>query len=353
MVNKIKEIKPKDELEVRNDLFDIYFVKQQDFITKGMSPFVWASSIESIKPANIFFDKLYTHAGKKLMKINTENLMEGFHTSPKGLSQIVFVTDPLDKSRTTRSSLIFDKQDGKKIFFVLEGTSNSFSTDKANTVKALKTVTGLKSIDITKLNDTLLLDKFSGFEKVVAVSDYQIKDRFDWASVRKRIRNKDTYVTIFRRFNPYSPNTHVLSFYSDTPFVPTDALKIYKCNKEEAVFICAFLNSSIALLKLLQNRQQTTGQYIDTKEDDLINFDLLNVEELTNEDKSKLVNVFNKIKNSEFPSLMEQFEKGFQPRKELDSTILEILGLTQKEIEQYLPKLYEIIANELRSMRQN
>lgn len=49
----------------------------------------------------------------------------------------------------------------------------------------------------------------------------------------------------------------------------------------------------------------------------------------------------------EFPSLLEQFQTGFAPRRELDSFFLEMAGVEKEEAEKFLKQLYETLTKEL------
>jgi len=49
---------------------------------------------------------------------------------------------------------------------------------------------------------------------------------------------------------------------------------------------------------------------------------------------------------------MEQLQKRFWARVELDKTILKVLGLTDREIDEWLPKIYDTLIEEMRVMRE-
>lgn len=78
----------------------------------------------------------------------------------------------------------------------------------------------------------------------------------------------------------------------------------------------------------------------------------LKIEERSKKEKQTLLNLFEKLKDIEFPSILEQLENRFWARVELDKTILKILGFTNKEINEWLPKVYDALVEELKSMRE-
>jgi len=350
--NIVGKLRGKKEDYYKDNLCEMFTVRYRDFRKKNFIEWIWATSYRNLSIVNTFCEQIEKTGKDKLTKIDAENLKEGFHTSPKGISQLVFITDPIDKSRTERSFLTFEKESDDFIYLKLRNTNEEFKVSKDKIIKSLKTVTSIKRIDISKLQDYLILDKFDGFEKVLTLSLYKDKEKFNWGTIKRNVEGKGTHVTVFRRFNPVSPNTFILSFYSEINFVPTDAFKILKCDKESAIFICIYLNSILAFAKLISNMQQTTGQYTDIKAEDLELFNLFNIQNLSIDEKQILLNLFEKIRNIEFPSIIEQIEKRFWARVELDKTVLRILGFSNKEIGEWLPKVYDAIVEELKTIKE-
>jgi len=65
-----------------------------------------------------------------------------------------------------------------------------------------------------------------------------------------------------------------------------------------------------------------------------------------------LTNFFEKFRNLELPSLIEQLGKTpFKERVELDSLFLKILGFPDNEIQQWLPKLYKILMDDIKERK--
>lgn len=353
IIREISNLDPTRKVEKKTKNYEIYFVKSKEIKENGLMPYLWASKIDNIKLVMQFMQLIRDKGNSKLTSFNTENLREGFHTSPKGLSQIAFITDPIAKSRVSRAFLIFENEDDKYIYFKQKDTLEAFKIEKSKVEKSFKTITGLKQIDITNLNDYLIRDNFKGFNKILLLSKYKNKNNFKWDTVVKRIKGKSTYLTIFRRFNPFSPNTHLLSFYSKKKFIPTDAVKVYKTeNADESLILALFLNSTITFIQMFSNKQETTGQYSDIKEEDLKLFQIIDFSSLSDIEIQNLKNLFDKIKNIEFPSLLKQIEERFWARIELDKTFLKIIGFNNREINEWLPKIYDLLLEELKIMKE-
>jgi len=55
------------------------------------------------------------------------------------------------------------------------------------------------------------------------------------------------------------------------------------------------------------------------------------------------------LRNVEFPSIIGQLESKFWARVKLDKTILEIIGFETSDIDNWLPKIYDSLVNELKA----
>jgi hypothetical protein len=67
---------------------------------------------------------------------------------------------------------------------------------------------------------------------------------------------------------------------------------------------------------------------------------------LTENQKNLILDVFEKLRETEFPSISEQLETGFHARKTIDLLWLKILGYKGPS-EELLEKLYASLLNEL------
>jgi Holliday junction resolvase len=332
-------------------LLDMYVVNDGEVTEKNLNQYLWALNVSDIEPAKKFFEILTSKKPSKIKPFDINKVSDGFHTSPKGISEVVFITDPTTENRTQRAFLIYDGKEENKIRFRVSATNEFLFVNKGDTIKTLRTITGVKSIDIANLADRIIVNEYEGYKRVLILSSYKEKSKFSWDYVRRKTFRKYSHVTIFRRFNPYSPNTHILSVYSEEPFVPPDSLKIFNCDKKEAILVSLFMNSSIAMLSLLQNHQETTGQFIDVKEEDLSNFYLLDPNSLNEGELLALYQLFDEVRNAELPSILEQYENKDEIRVRIDRAILKVVGFTSEEIDYWLPKIYTIILEELKTMR--
>jgi len=77
-------------------------------------------------------------------------------------------------------------------------------------------------------------------------------------------------------------------------------------------------------------------------------FKILNLNKLSSAEKETILSLFKRLEDVEFPSILEQYEGRFWARVELDRTILKILGFSNKMIDEWLPKIYDVLIKELK-----
>ena len=337
---------------VDSDL-EIFEVTQEDLFRhkENLMYFLWASSINTLENSIEF---LHLLDSDKLIKIKDDWTQEGFHASPAGLSELTFITRNIDESRIKRAFYILKSDNSDKIKFEIKDSNQTYEVLKSKTKPALRTITGVNTMDVCKIHDYIILDNFPGFKQIMDLdfSKWEKKNEFSWELVRDKAKNKDVYLAFSRRFNLYSPNTSLVAFYSENKFVPPDTLKIFtKFNKEDSKIICLFLNSIINLIQMFANKEETTGQYGTIRGTDLALFNVFDITKLSNKDKELLHTTFKKIKGSKFPSIKDQLSKRFPDRIELDTAVLTVLGFSKKQINEWLPKIYDGLLLELNSIQ--
>lgn len=124
-------------------------------------------------------------------------------------------------------------------------------------------------------------------------------------------------------------------------------------NKDNCKVLSLSLNSILTLVQFLTLKSETLGGYIRLSAKDWSHTLQLDYNKINKNDKEKLLKLYTKIQDVDFPSIIEQLENRFWARLELDKTVLNILGFSNKKIEEYLPKLYKAIIQELKSIKED
>ena len=337
----------------RGSNFDVQWVSHEWLLEhKGhLMPLVAFSSLDNMLTARSFLDRIEKRGNKKLKRFVEDSFAEGFRPSPKGISQLVFVTRPFHKSREEEAFMVLAGESGKYVEARIKDLNEDLIIEKALVLPSLRTTTGIRTFDISNLYDYIIIGQYPKANRVMELSKLE-KKSMDWERIKKECENRLTHLAISRRINWYSPNVSHLAYYSERLFAPSDLVKIIKTkNDDEARIVSLSLNSVLSLLQLFMHKEESTGRWLDIRISDLLQVDVLNTAQLTQKEKTTLLVLFDELKSVEFPSYRQQLGERFWARVKLDKTILGILGFSSQEAEEMLPKIYDIIYYEMMKIR--
>ncbi|MEM0142731.1 MAG: N-6 DNA methylase [Candidatus Parvarchaeum sp.] len=329
--------------------FEVNFINTLEMLdyTDNLMPLIGFTTYKNKNVLDSFLKSIRKYSSELLIKIPKEMISEGFHASPAGLSELVFITRPLDKARVERAFLTLKKEDNEFIQVELKNGELSLNIPYSKLKPALRTLTAVKTFN-PECVDYILTQQPERFEAIMKLSKW--KGLFNWSEHRRTVEKKESFVIVGSRFRPNSNNTHQFAFYSSKRLVAPHTFKILRFeNSKEALIQTLILNSSITMANILSYRAQTTGGFTSIMESELISFDIFNFKELSEKQKTKLESLFNDLKKKDFPSIFEQYDKNFADRRLIDSTILEILGFREEEINKLLDSLYPVIAKEFQA----
>ncbi len=83
----------------------------------------------------------------------------------------------------------------------------------------------------------------------------------------------------------------------------------------------------------------------------LLDMYVLNPSRLGKKQKEAILRLYDKIKLTEFPSLLNQLKDKFPARVEMDKLMLKVLGFSDDEINRILDSLYPALANEIEQLK--
>jgi hypothetical protein len=351
----IRELTPDEAKEIgenikskieANDFFESYNV-QQTLFKESFMRFVSTSSLRINFILNEFYSKLAS--SRKLRKLQEKEIKEGFGFRPDGLSKVIVVANPISSERLEHSELILKKE--KEDYLLVESKSlgKTIKVNKGKTIAALRSLTGIKQMEISNYTDYIILSKYNEANLIEKIF---MKTRINWNKIKSYAeRLKTCNIVVPDKINLSSPNTFLVSVFSEKPILPSNMFYLlYTENLNNSKILCLFLNSVVTISQFVLNRPETLGTYFRMRIEDWKQVFMLEVNSLNNEEKETLLSLFEKLKNVEFPSVLEQFEKRFWARVELDRVILKILGFSDKEIEDWLPKVYDAVVEELKAM---
>ncbi|TAE68512.1 MAG: hypothetical protein EAZ85_14070 [Bacteroidetes bacterium] len=332
-----------------NDIFDVFTITHKDLKEKqaNLMHFLWANSLKSYQVIDDFYKKMNKN---KLIDF-PKNFVRDCYSSAgfKGLIDATFITNPMnEKSRIERAFMILENKTEKELSVNLKNSNFIYKIPKNVTKKAIRTLTGVRTIEIKDNHDYIIVDEFDNFNEIKSLNP-KISQNFEWKVAKKKSNGKFVNLVSAIKFRLNSVNTSFIAFFSEEEFTCADVFKIYpSVNIENAKILSLFYNSIFNIIQIISKKGETQGGFSIIRETDLLETQLLNYEKLSNKEKEKLLLVFDSIRNMEFPSIVEQIETRFAGRLSLDMAILEVLGYSKTEINKILPDLYEVVLRELK-----
>jgi hypothetical protein len=353
IVEKIKSQKIKESEIIENEQFSLKVVRQSELIKRldNLMLFIGGTDFKNIDTLREFIDAVTEIGNDKMLNLDSHMLKEGI-TSPSGLGQLVYITRQLDESRVKRSFLILEK-DGENLKVTIKDTDIPLKIPKNKTIPALRTLTGIKNLDITHKSDFIITQPYEDFKIAKTVSKWEGK--FDWDIINDKIEKLGlSRLIIPDKIRLSSKNTFILSVYSEKPLVLSNLFFTYKdLDKDNCKILSISLNSVLTLAQFITLKAETLGGYLRLSAADWNLTSQIDYKKLKNNEKVKLLKLFDKIKDVEFPSIIDQLENKFWARMELDKIVLKILGLSDNKIDEYLPKIYNVLVNELKSISED
>ena len=263
VVEKIKSVEAKKGKQYDDEYFSLRFVRQSKLRANisNLMLFIGGSSFENMDNLREFINTFSKSGKEKLSNLQSDLIKEGI-TSPKGLGQIVYVTQPSDKSRIKRSFLILERDSKRGLVARIKDADISVKIPKKVTQPALRTSTGIRTIDVTKKYDYIVKGNFPDFTKVLTLSKW--KGKFNWEIINKKIeRLGESCLVIPDKIRLSSINTHVLGIYSDDPLILSNLFFTYRdLNQEKCKILTISLNSIITLSQFMSLKSETLGGYI-------------------------------------------------------------------------------------------
>lgn len=188
-----------------------------------------------------------------------------------------------------------------------------FEFDKRHFVPCLRTPVGLSKIDVTGVHDYVAKEPYENIEKVIKLCDFKGELPADYWSnyTAGEFKRSRGHAAVVCRINPYSPSQMLTAFYSEVPLVLANVFNIINdTDKNRAKAVTVLLNSVFFLAYFFNIKEETTGRYTELRLSDLSKMKLF--PQAGHVDK--LVSVYEKYKDKEFPSLREQLDIHFDAR---------------------------------------
>jgi len=214
----------------------------------------------------------------------------------------------------------------------------------------IRRASGMNTIDLSHIQDYIVTRPFEGLEGLMPPKSVQSFKEHSKAW-NDYVRSRFGKFLISRRFNLSAIRTHLLAYYSSEPTTGQNLWSLKGIDEEEAKILSLWFNCTPNLLQVYLQRMETGGTWMEINGNMINDFLLLDIDSLDRSEKKHLLEIFEKVKNTEFPSILDQLKAEFLPRKEIDTTLLQLMGYSSKEAKQVLECLYPALANEIEKLK--
>lgn len=342
----------KEGSDESHEAFDIYWVEHEEVQqhSEHLQHLVAASNIHSRKLLLDFISECSNNV--ETQKLPASFFSEGYRPVPRGTSDFVFITRPVEESRLEKVRLIIRDEGKDYVCAVVKDLDWPYRFRRSKLIASLRSTTGLPCMDITGLHDYAIIEAYEDLDRLLAISNFRgSKDEIDWQSIRRSLDKVQTNLVVQHRINPYSPTTRFFAFYSDFPICPSNVSEVVNARgPKEAKALCVLFNSTYFWAQFFFTKEESTGRWLNIRVADLTQIEFPTISSLSEEQITPLLSVFEELGRKHFPSLMEQLETGYEGRLAIDHAVLECLGVTTVSDDD-LRSIYEVLYDEMSKIR--
>ncbi|MEO0146586.1 MAG: N-6 DNA methylase, partial [candidate division WOR-3 bacterium] len=335
---KIRAIPEGTEHEERG--FAIYWVNHEELfgLRENLMPLV---SVVKGYNRKLFRDVIRKINASPLTEpFGEDEFLEGYPPRPKGISRFIFITRPLDESRLKQAGLILRKETASNVEAELKTTGKILSFPKGALLPSLRTITGVRRIDISELHDYLVIKDCAQVREAARFSGFS--GEIPWGKIRQEARAAKTSAVIVLRMRWDSPSNSLVAALSQDEFYPSNNLEVLRHTGDRAKMSVLFLNSVFFMLQLYYIGEATTENFIDIRIHDLLLIKRPIWSKLPKKAKERLLELWEEVKDYEFPCILDQLKDRDTARLKIDEAFAEILGLKVK-----LENLYDALVEEI------
>lgn len=252
-----------------------------------------------------------------------------------------------------------------------------FEIPKDCVVPNLRGFSGRSTADVSDLSEYAVVKRFEDFDQFESLTGVQ--DPIPVEKWEGKVNSRIAHLALVRRANLTAPGLRHMAYYSeDRRLGPNIMWMLTNLNTSEAKILGAWFDSTIGWLQFLLDRLETEGSFSAWRGYIAEKFRTLNLFNLDGEDKKELTVAFEQFKDIETGSLAQQLaasanedklsseqtqaieqihdgvsvEDDLPERKELDKTVLNVLGFSKAEQDEILEDLYIQMLKEFLALKE-
>jgi len=261
-----------------------------------------------------------------------------------------FVVKDLNRALKSHDLWYAEKAEGRTLWARNRFTNETIEIGMRKLCYGIRRASGLNTIDLSNSQDYIVIEPFEGIERFLpskSVNNFK-KHSQSW---KKYVRSRFGNFLISRRFDLSAKGTCFLAYHSTDPTTGQNLWSLKGVSEEEARILSLWFNSTPNLLQVYLQRMETRGTWMEINDGMINDFLLLDIHSLKKDERGNLLNLFDQMKNTEFPSILDQLKTEFAPRKKLDTTLLRIMGYSGNDADQLLDYLYPALAEEIEKLK--
>jgi hypothetical protein len=293
-----------------------------------------------------FLSSLQQRARDRLTALTeVVRITRGLNPAKKGVIKAVYVVRPLHPDRLRQSPIVIERETQSTV--IVRFADRQLKIPRSAVRFGLKTHAYIPKMDITDCCDWFICQPFQGFDFVELV----LGTKVDFDALNRQANAKEAHLVVGYRLNLAAPGTRLLAFYSDEKIVAQQAFSSLHIDPETAKALCLWLNGVAFIVQIFANRAETEGSFCNLT-DEMLRQTFAPTLDFFATHQKEFSDAFERFKTVEWRSLLEQFECCDREREELDSFLLKLMGFSDREVAQLLPKVYQALARELRTLKE-
>ncbi|MEM4140020.1 MAG: N-6 DNA methylase [Nitrososphaeria archaeon] len=219
-------------------------------------------------------------------------------------------------------------------------------------VKGLRRLSHVNKLDVTMISDYVIIKWFDNITKLVRMTVgkelNEVKNSIKlW---EKEYNNRKCNIILARRFDISAPGTHLLAYYCEEEFIGAGLWSLKGVTKEEAKILSLWFNSTLNILQWIIERGESRGAWLSMEDYMLSEMLVPQTRQFNDQEREELLNTFEKVRNIEFPCILDQLKTKYWARVLIDKTWLKILGY-KGDIDSLLNKIYNLLVNEIEILK--
>jgi hypothetical protein len=353
---------------IREAKFELRKIAQNALDSRNLFRNIALANYELMK----YWDSIFTNP--KLVEVSKTKavLTEGARSRKGGSFPEMSLISPQTPDLSNRDVWIITAYSENSIIVKNRHSEDLITIPRRCVLPSLRRITGQTKMDVSYYEEFVVHKKFPHNESFLALGGLEGKQiSTKWAAY---LAERKTNFAIRERFMIGSPGTNLFAYYSNPPRVfPNMMICLRDLSDDEAKIWSLWFNSTINFVQVLLERVPTgwskVRQYV------LDELKVLSIENLSADEKNRLLSVFENVRHEDFPcvwvqlarnlnhdkipkdklekylqhfeGIQDEFGKIFEPRLKIDRAIMTVLGIEEEAQQDLLEKIYLYLIDEI------